>query len=281
MPLPRPARARAGRGTGRSCWRTSSSTRSLISSELLRRASDRRARAAVDARRPPGPSGRRRAPGRTRRGWTRRWRRNFTRSSSGTAVVVGQREHPALKSSQDSSRFRSRSSRPRPSRPSLVKRHDAARAVHGGKPSLSRPAGTRGGDRPRVQSSSPSGRPRSQSSDDVLPLGVADRPAHGCAGTAGRRGGSRTRRASTRARNSSMTVRSPKSLSTSQCGDTGPRYTTRACARGGSTSGAGWQGGHADSFRNGPGELTGTARRIGGRRRRLSRSPRRASPAWR
>src|SRR5688500_13871430 len=50
-------------------------------------------------------------------------------------------------------------------------------------------------------------------------------------------GGSSTRRAATRDRKSSITLRSPNDDRTSQCGATGPRYTTWACARGGSTSG--------------------------------------------
>ena len=59
-------------------------------------------------RRPPGPSGRPPAPGRTRRGSGQKMARNLARSSSGTRSSSARASTRSLKSSQDSSRLRYR-----------------------------------------------------------------------------------------------------------------------------------------------------------------------------
>ena len=97
--------------------------------------------------------GRRRGPGRTRRGWSRRSRRTWPARAVGCPAPRPATSTRSLNSSQLSSRLRKRSSNA-----TLVRQHGR----HLGSPASSQP--------------SPSGSPSSHSSEMQLPLGVAIDP---------------------------------------------------------------------------------------------------------
>ena len=88
--------ADAGRGSRRSCC----AGRAAVG------------RCAWRARRPPGPSGRRPGPGRTRRGSGGRWPGTSPARAAGPRASSARASTRALKSSQDSSRLRKRSEPP-------------------------------------------------------------------------------------------------------------------------------------------------------------------------